>query len=148
MIIGISVDNCLFLGKNKDNNKLIVDLELKSFSLKVERNLKDCLAVRLLKTSIILQPHLINKLIDKFGNEMSDKRINKTLGTPRFKISRPVQDCDTICESLQRHYRSGVGMLLYFIKYSRPDIRNAVKELSERMDRVTYGTNQVHHATD
>jgi hypothetical protein len=31
MIIGIDVDDCLVLGKEKDINKLIVDLELKGF---------------------------------------------------------------------------------------------------------------------
>ena len=33
-------------------------------------------------------------------------------------------------------------MLLYLIKYSRPDISNAVRELSKCMDRATYGTYQ------
>ena len=28
-------------------------------------------------------------------------------------------------------YRSGVGMLLFLVKYSRPDISNAVRELSK-----------------
>jgi hypothetical protein len=33
-------------------------------------------------------------------------------------------------------------MLLYLIKYSGPDISNAVRELSKCMDRATYGTYQ------
>jgi hypothetical protein len=33
-------------------------------------------------------------------------------------------------------------MLLYFIKYSRPDISNAVREFSKCMDRATNGTYQ------
>jgi hypothetical protein len=33
-------------------------------------------------------------------------------------------------------------MLLYLIKYSRPDLSNAVRELSKCMDRATYGTYQ------
>jgi hypothetical protein len=33
-------------------------------------------------------------------------------------------------------------MLLYLIKYSRPDVNNAVRELSKCMDRATYGTYQ------
>jgi hypothetical protein len=49
MLIGIYVDDCLVLGKEKDINKLIVDLELKGFSLKVERNLKDYLRCRIIK---------------------------------------------------------------------------------------------------
>jgi hypothetical protein len=89
---------------------------------------------------LILQPHLINKLIDKFGNEVFDKRIYGSPGTPRFKVTCPVEDSDTIPGSLQRNYCSGVGMLLYLIKYSRPDLSNAVRELSKCMDRATYGT--------
>jgi hypothetical protein len=37
----------------------------------------------------------------------------------------------------QQMYRSGVGMLLYPIKYSRPDIANAVRELSKGMKEAT-----------
>jgi hypothetical protein len=36
--------------------------------------------------------------------------------------------------NLQSKYRSGVGMLLYLIKYSRPDLANVVRELSKYMD--------------
>ena len=35
-------------------------------------------------------------------------------------------------------YRSGVGMLLYLVKYSRPDIANPVRELSKVLDTPTY----------
>jgi hypothetical protein len=114
----------------------------------VKRKLKDYLSCRVIedinkREILILQPHLINKLIEKFGDEVSDKRIYGTPGTPRFKITRPDQGSDTIPESLQKNYRSGVGMLLYLIKYSRPDISNAVRELSKCMDRATYGTYHV-----
>ena len=34
-------------------------------------------------------------------------------------------------------YRSGVGMQLYLVKHSRPDIANAVRELSKVMDDPT-----------
>jgi Reverse transcriptase (RNA-dependent DNA polymerase) len=147
MIVGIYVDDCLVLGKEQDINKLIVDLELKGFSLKVERNLKDYLSCQVIEDNnkceiLILQPHLINKLIEKFGDEVSDKRIYGTPGTPRFKITRPDQGSETIPENLRKHNQSGVGMLLYLIKYSRPDISNAVRELSKCMDRATYGTYQ------
>jgi hypothetical protein len=33
-------------------------------------------------------------------------------------------------------------MLLYLIKYPRPDLSNAVRELSQCMDRTTYGNYQ------
>ena len=49
MIIGIYVDDCLVLGKRKVIDQLIVDLKLKGFSLKVERNLKDYLSCQVVK---------------------------------------------------------------------------------------------------
>ena len=94
---------------------------------------------------MILQTHLINKIIGKFGNELSDKifyGIPGTLGTPRFKVTCPDEGSNTIDENLQKHYCSGVGMLLYLIKYSRPDLSNAVRELSKCMDKATFGTYQ------
>jgi hypothetical protein len=39
-----------------------------------------------LKEILILQPHLINNLEVKFGDEVKSKRVYKTPGTPRFKI--------------------------------------------------------------
>jgi len=40
-------------------------------------------------------------------------------------------------EKEMKMYRSGVGMLLYLVKYSRPDISNSVRELSKGMKEAT-----------
>jgi hypothetical protein len=61
-------------------------------------------------------------------------------GTPRFEIVRPDDGADLIDLNLQSRYRSGVGMLLYLTKYSRPDLCNVVRELSKCMDKATMGT--------
>jgi hypothetical protein len=37
----------------------------------------------------------------------------------------------------QKLYQMGVGMLLYLVKYSRPDMANAIRELSKGMKEVT-----------
>ena len=50
-----------------------------------------------------------------------------TPGTPRFIGGK-------VDEKTQSMYRSGVGTLLYLIKYSRPDIINPVKQFSKSMD--------------
>jgi hypothetical protein len=47
---------------------------------------------------------------------------------------RPSDETEKIDGNLQSKYRSGVGMLLYLIKYSRPDLANVVRELSKCMD--------------
>jgi hypothetical protein len=55
-------------------------------------------------------------------------------GIPRFKIVKPMDKTEKIDGNLQSKYRSGVGMLLYLIKYSRADLENVVRELKKRMD--------------
>jgi hypothetical protein len=89
--------------------------------LKIERSLKDYLTCHViedpnLKSILILQPHLINNLEAKFGNEVCNKRVYRTPGTPRFKIVRPDDDADVINSTLQSCYQSGVSMLLYLTK--------------------------------
>jgi hypothetical protein len=50
---------------------------------------------------------------------------------------RPTDKTEKIDGNQQSKYRSGVGMLLYLMKYSRPDLANVVRELSKCM----YGAN-------
>ena len=89
---------------------------------------------------LIAQPHLINNLNDKFKEEVHQLKVYKTTGTPRFKIVRPDENSVLINPELQRMYRSGVGMLLYLTKYTRPDLCNVVRELSKCMDGATMVT--------
>jgi Reverse transcriptase (RNA-dependent DNA polymerase) len=89
IIIGVYVDDCLVIGKETQISQLIVELKENGFNLKIENNHKDYLSCRAIedkKRILILQPHLINNLQAKFGNEVEKKRVYKTPGTPRFKI--------------------------------------------------------------
>jgi hypothetical protein len=86
------------------------------------------------KTTFVMQPHLINNLKEKFEKEVNNLSDYGTPGTPRFKIVRPSDETEKIDGDLQSTYCSGVGMLLYLIKYSRPDLANVVTELSKCMD--------------
>jgi hypothetical protein len=122
-MIGIYVDDCLVIGKRDKIDELIVALKTSGFNLKVENNLTDYLSCQLIENAeskeiLILQPHMINNLEAKFGDEVKSKRVYITPGTPRFKIVWPDNDDDIIELNLQSRYRSGVGMLLYLIKYS------------------------------
>jgi hypothetical protein len=144
IMIGIYVDDCLMIGKRDKIDELIVDLKTSGCNLKVENNLTDYLSCQLienaeLKEILILQPHLINNLEAKFGDEVKSRRVYKTPGTPRFKVVCPDYDDDIIELNLQSRYRSGVGMLLYLIKYSQPDLSNVVREISKCMDKATMG---------
>jgi hypothetical protein len=62
-----------------------------------------------------------------------------TPGTPGYTIVRPVTEEDKLSVEKQTIFRSGVGTLLQFVKHSRPDIANAVRELSKCMDSATEG---------
>jgi hypothetical protein len=46
----------------------------------------------------------------------------------------PDEGIKEVIEDLNVQYRSGVGMVLYLIKHSRPDLANMVRELSKCMD--------------
>jgi hypothetical protein len=70
----------------------------------------------------------------KFGQEVCNKRVYKTPGTPRFKIVRPAADDDVIDADLQGRYRSAVRILFCLTKYSQPDLFNVVRELAKCMD--------------
>ena len=64
-------------------------------------------------------------------------KVYKTPGTPGKSITRPKEDDVTLPEEKQFTFQSGTGMLLYLVKHSRPDISNAVRELTKVMDRAT-----------
>jgi hypothetical protein len=145
ILIGIYVDDRLVIGKENRISILISDLRNAGFNLKITQNLTDYLICQILENQshneiLILQPHLINSLREKFEDEVMEKGNYKTPGTPRFKIVRPNGDCELIDGNLQKRFRSGLGMLLYLTKYSRPDLCNIVRELSKCMDGASVGT--------
>jgi hypothetical protein len=113
---------------------LIVELKENAFNLRIENNVTDflsCLVIEDEKRDLSLQPHLVNNLQAKFGNEVEKERAYKTPGTPRFRIVCHSDDDDTI---------DAVGMLLYLKKFSQPDLCNVVRELSKCMAKATMGT--------
>jgi len=58
-------------------------------------------------------------------------------GTHGFGVVQPKDDSERISSEMQSKYMSCVGMLLYLVKYARPDIANAVRELTKCMDGAT-----------
>jgi hypothetical protein len=81
---------------------------------------------------------LIQNLEMNFRTLVTTDRVFKTPAAPRSVVVRPIKDVDpTISQDRQFKYRSGVGMLMYLVKYSRPDIANATRELTEVLDGAT-----------
>jgi hypothetical protein len=59
------------------------------------------------------------------------------LRTPQQGIGRPTNEEGKVNKDNQTLYRSGVGMLLYLVKHSWPDMANIVSKLSKYMDGAT-----------
>ncbi len=117
-------------------------LRSKGFILKVEDKLRGYLSCEIIlskdrKKAWLGQPHLIANLEKKFGDKVRNLRTYKTPGTPNLNMVRNTDKSQAISHEDQKLYRSGVGMLLYLVKHSRPDIANPVRELSKVLDGTT-----------
>ena len=86
------------------------------------------------------KPNLIKRLSDKFGHKIQGMKEYETPAAGGAKVIRKEAVKSLISEEAQKDYRSGVGSLLYLLKHSRPDLCNAVRELSKVMD----GANRAH----
>ena len=60
-----------------------------------------------------------------------------TPANPLHGIIRPKKEDQLISAEYQKLFRSGVGMLMWLVKHSRPDMNNATRELSEVADGAT-----------
>ena len=80
------------------------------------------------------QPSIIKSLEQKIGERAMKERLSLTPGTPRFTARMLENPEDKVSPEEHETYRSGVGMLLYLTKHSRPDICNPVKEMTKTMD--------------
>ena len=83
------------------------------------------------------QSKLIKHLKQNFNDEVKHFRSFKTPAGPKTIVMRPLPDDPKLSEEQQSRYRSGVGMLLYLIKHSRPDLANAIRELTKVLDGAT-----------
>jgi Reverse transcriptase (RNA-dependent DNA polymerase) len=147
LIIGIYIDDCLIIGKESSVSNLLEALKKYEFNLKIEKDVVEYLSCCIVETKnerklTMIQPHLLNLLNQKFEEEIKDMRKYMIPGTPRFKIQKSTNDIEVLDGEHQSKYRSGVGMLLYLTKYSRPDISNIVRELSKCMDSASWGSYQ------
>jgi hypothetical protein len=155
-------DPCLFVKKQKGNEppafiilyvddggvigtRKVIDSVLtvlsKAFKVKTLGKMEHFVGCHIIQnkskdTIYIHQPKLIKHLDEAFGFLMPS-RVFKTPAAPKTVIMRPQEGDPRISANEQSIYRSGVGMLLYLIKHSRPDISNAVRELTKVLDGAT-----------
>ena len=147
VFIAIYVDDCYCVG-DKEGIDLLCELlqkktdTVEAFSITVEENTSDYLSCEVVfssdrKRAWLGQPHLIRNLAAKFWEDVKMLKVYRTPGTPGVMLRRVGGDITKVDEETHGRYRSGVGMLLYLIKHSRPDIANAVRELTKLLDAPT-----------
>ena len=75
------------------------------------------------------QPVMIQSFVDEFGVEDKEQELPAKPGQilPRCEPEQGMP------EKKQKKFRSGTGKLLHMMRWSRPDILNAVRELSKHM---------------
>ena len=57
--------------------------------------------------------------------------------TPSVGLVRPTYKNKVVFKAKHEHYRNGVGMLLYLVKYTQTDIANVVRDLNRLNDGPT-----------
>ena len=139
--MALYVDDLYIIGNLENVDKAIGDVQSK-YKLKLGEGTSDYLSCEVkfnkdMTKAWIGQPPQIKKLKQSYGSLTKGVRLCATPGTPNLVIVRPEDhDKTRLNDEDQKVYRSCVGMLLYLVKYSRPDITNAVRELTKCMDKA------------
>ena len=143
LVLWISwVDDCLVAGsesvvtKEKAKMKQLFDCddigELQEYvGCKIVHNRKE-------RSVKFTQPVLLQSFTDEFGIGGSKHETP----APAGEILRKGEEKDFVSTDKMTKYRSGTGKLLHLTKWSRPDIQNAVRELTRFMMR-TLGAHEV-----
>ena len=140
--IATYVDDNLLVGHKKAIEDAVCQIRKAGLVLKIENDLHDYLSCEIIfsedkKRAWLGQPHLIANLEEKFGEQVKGLRQYMTPGTPGNNMVREEDSQLCLSKDKSSMYRSGVGMLLYLVKHSRPDIANAVRQLSKVLDGST-----------
>ena len=141
IFIGTYVDDNIVIGEQDEINEFIDKVKKKGLGVTVSEGMKDYLSCEVLldyerRQGWIGQPHMVSKVKKTFGDEVHEIRMATTPGTPGKRIKSRFDEEEAIEAERQSRYRSGVGMLLFLVKHSRPDISNAVRELSKCMGKA------------
>ena len=143
VLVCVYVDDTMCVGDRKAIDELKKQLE-QHFSIKDEGSMEEYVGCTVTRgnqgTLTMRQPHLLRKIEKEFGEEVDQVRAYSTPAGTRetiMKIKEKDNDLIGLEPSMQTRYRSGVGILLYLVKFSRPDISNSVRELSKVMDKAT-----------
>jgi hypothetical protein len=130
--IAIYVDDGGIFSTEDNIKEVLVELS-KVFKVKYLGKLENFLGCRIIEnrdrnTIYLHQPKLLKNLELSFGKHLDKVRNYKTPAGPKTSIISTVKDDPLISPEMQMLFRSGVGMLLWLVKHSRPDLNNATRE--------------------
>ena len=129
------VDDCFVCGKKKNVDPAVNEMEEvfdcdnvgemnEYVGTHVKRDVEN-LELRL------VQPVIIQSFRDEFGIKQSNVK------TPAENRKVLPTEGELLDEAEHKKYRSGVGKLMYLATWSRPDLANAVRELSRHVQAPT-----------
>ena len=140
VLIAVYIDDTLCIGDEEAVKELKVDIS-KYFATKEEGILTEyvgCEITRVGKTKLFMSQQVLIRKIERTFKEIITKLpIYNSPAGGGFKVERCTDDNLKISAEKQKLYRSGVGMLMFLVKYSRPDLANSVRELSKANDGAT-----------
>ena len=125
----------------KENISKIIKALSKDFKVKDLGKLEHFVGCHLIEnkqkdTMWIHQPKLIKHLKLEFSSLIMTDRVYNTPAGPKTMCMRPMEEDYKINAEDQSKYRSGVGMLLYLVKHSRPDIVNRSEEHTSELQSL------------
>jgi Reverse transcriptase (RNA-dependent DNA polymerase) len=132
------VDDLLVIGKpsviTKAKNDMMRQFECDNVG-QVEEFLGNKIEIdHVLKATKFTQPVLLQSLKDKFVLKKGKVKLPVTAGSI---LSYKGEGVKYLGPEKQHDFWSGVGKLLHLSKWSRPDIKNSVQELSRGMTQAT-----------
>jgi hypothetical protein len=130
IILCIYVDNALMVGDHAAIEKTVAQLKTK-VSLKDVGPLSEYVSCTIVKNPHkqklwMWQPDLITKMEGIFKQHIQALQKYKTPAAPGHIIMKSEDPSEVVDAETHSLYRSGVGMLLYLVKFSKPEILNAV----------------------
>jgi len=81
----------------------------------------------------------IQEFRKKFSNMVKGQQATETPSTPGFHVVLNISEAVFVSDNDQKLYRSGVGMLLFLVKHTQPDLSNSTRKLSKVMDKAMEG---------
>ena len=83
------------------------------------------------------QVHLIKKINKLYGEQVKGLKTYKMPGTPSVGLVHPTDKNKVVSKEEHEQYRTSVSMILYLVKYMRPEIANAIRGLTRLNDGTT-----------